>query len=131
MLQKTFSKDTLFSFMIITVGAVLAAFSLEEFLVPNHIYDGGVTGVAMIVAHFTPAKLGYMVALFNLPFIIVAWRKLGHVFVIKFFYAIALFSTMTVFFEPLEEATDDIILAVTFLREKGWCRTKARIFCTA
>ena len=113
-MQKTFGKDAFFSFLSITVGAVLAAFALEEFLVPNHIYDGGVTGVAMIVAHFTPAKLGFMVALFNLPFVVYAWWKLGHVFVVKFFYAIALFSTMTVMFESLENATDDIILAVTF-----------------
>ncbi|MBR1635553.1 MAG: YitT family protein [Lachnospiraceae bacterium] len=112
--QRSAGKDIVSSFIFITIGAVLAAFSLEEFLVPNHIYDGGVTGVAMIVAHFTPAKLGYMVALFNLPFVILAWKRLGHVFVMKFFYAIALFSTMTVVFEPLENATNDIILAVTF-----------------
>ena len=113
-MSKNKFQETILSFLMITVGAILAAFSLEEFLVPNHIYDGGITGISMIAAHFTPAKLGVMVTLFNLPFIVIAWRKLGHVFVTKFFYAILLFSLATIFFEPLENATDDIILAVTF-----------------
>ena len=114
MINRIFTRDSFFSFLMITVGAVLAAFALEEFLVPNHIYDGGVTGVAMIIAHFTPAKLGFLVALFNIPFIIIAMRRLGHIFVGKFIYAIVLFSMMTVTFERFENATDDVILAVTF-----------------
>ena len=34
---------------MITVGAVIAAFALEEFLVPFTILDGGVVGVSMIM----------------------------------------------------------------------------------
>ena len=33
----------------ITVGAVIAAFALEEFLVPFTILDGGVVGISMII----------------------------------------------------------------------------------
>ena len=41
-----FLKTSAFSYIMITVGAVLASFALEEFLIPSTILDGGVTGVS-------------------------------------------------------------------------------------
>ncbi len=49
-------------------GAVIAAFSIEEFLAPNDIFDGGVVGVAMILANLINVKLGILMALLNIPF---------------------------------------------------------------
>ena len=37
--------------IMVTAGAVIAAFSLEEFLVPNNIFDGGITGISMIIGN--------------------------------------------------------------------------------
>lgn len=107
-------EKTILPFIYVTLGAVLAAFSLEEFLVPNHIFDGGVTGIAMISARFIPVPLGLLVVLINIPFILIAWKKLGHMFVFKVVYVIILFSVMTSVFEPMVNATQEIILAVTF-----------------
>ena len=39
----------IFSFIIMTSGAVLAACALETFLIPNTILDGGVTGLSIII----------------------------------------------------------------------------------
>ena len=35
--------------IMIFAGAVIAAFAIEEFLSPNRIFDGGVTGISMIL----------------------------------------------------------------------------------
>lgn len=99
---------------MITAGAVIAAFALEEFLVPNHIFDGGVTGVSMILHHYLPVKLGVLVALLNLPFLLVGLKRMGRAFVIKAAFAMVLFSVMTGVFEPMAQATEDVILAVCF-----------------
>ena len=107
-------KEEIPAFLMLTVGAVIAAFALEEFLVPNSIFDGGVVGISMILAHFIPVKLGILVAILNVPFVIMALRILGKRFVFKFSYAVALFSVMTAVFEPLVNATEDTILGVTF-----------------
>ena len=107
-------QNNILSFLSLTAGAVLAAFALEEFLVPNQIFDGGITGVSMILTHFLPVKLGVAVVVINLPFFLIGWRRMGHGFVLKAVYAVALFSVMTEFFEPMLEATDEILLALTF-----------------
>lgn len=107
-------KRLLISLAYLTVGAILAAFAVEEFLEPNALFDGGVTGVSMMLAHFTPLPLGAYVALVNLPFVVVAWRQLGKRFVLKFVYSIAVFSVFTMGFAPLREATEDIFLATLY-----------------
>lgn len=97
-----------------TLGAIVAAFALEEFLVPNNIFDGGVTGVSMILTHYLPISLGLLVIIINIPFLLIGLRQMGKRFLVKVTYSLILFSVMTSVFEPLQNVTDDIILAVTF-----------------
>ncbi len=107
-------KAEIISLITIVFGAVLAAFALEEFLAPNQIFDGGVTGISMILANFAPVKLGFFVAILNIPFIVVGFKKLGKRFIVKVIVAIVTFSFMTGVFEHAQNATEDIILATTF-----------------
>ena len=104
----------LLSFFYLTLGAILAAFAIEEFLVPNNLFDGGITGISMILANFIPVKLGVLIAIINIPFVLLAYKKMGHFFVVKFVYAIVLFSVMTGVFAEFENATYEIILAITY-----------------
>ena len=107
-------KNQIMSWLLITFGAVTAAFALEEFLVPNAIFDGGVTGISMILAHYVPVKLGVLVVVINIPFVLLGVRALGKLLALKVIYAVTLFSAMTAVFEPLVNATSDTILAVVF-----------------
>ena len=113
-------KGEILSWLMIIAGAVIAAFALEEFLAPNNIFDGGVTGISMIITHVlndkagVPIKLGILVMVINLPFIIYGFKKIGKQFIIKCAVALIIFSVMTAVFEPLQNATEDNILAVTF-----------------
>ena len=107
-------KNNWISFLQLTVGAIIAAFAIEEFLVPNKIFDGGVTGISMIISHFAPIPLGILIVTINIPFIIMAYKKMGKGFVIRFIYAITLFSIMTEVFKPVENATDEMLLAITY-----------------
>ncbi len=107
-------KKNILAFIELTLGAIIAAFSIEEFLVPNNIFDGGVTGISMIVAHFIHVPLGALIFLINVPFVLVAYKKMGKSLVIKMLYAILLFSIMTEFFKPVENATGEMLLAVTY-----------------
>ena len=107
-------KNNILSWVMIVTGAVIAAFALEEFLAPNHILDGGVTGISMILSHFISWKLGILVVILNIPFIIVGFKKLGKGFILRTVVAIVVFSVMTGVFEEMTNATEDIILATTF-----------------
>ena len=46
----------------------------------------------MILANFVPVKLGVLILLINLPFVFMAYRKMGRMFVLKVVYSIVLFS---------------------------------------
>ncbi len=112
--MKQKNKEMIVSMVELTLGAIIAAFAIEEFLVPNKLFDGGVTGISMIIAHFLPVPLGILIFLINIPFVIVAYRKLGMSYVTRIIYAIALFSIFTGVFEHMENATYEILLAVTY-----------------
>ena len=112
--EKQRVKEQIGSFLLLTAGAVIAAFALEEFLVPTNVFDGGVVGVSMILAHYLPVSLGVLMVIINLPFLFVGWRKIGHMFLIKAAYAMILFSFMTSVFRPLVNATYDVFLGTIF-----------------
>lgn len=82
----------------IALGAFLAAFALEVFFIPNNLIDGGVVGVAMIFGNvFGKQVIPFLLILFNLPFLILAYRSIGKVFVIHMLVATFLFSASLVF----------------------------------
>ena len=78
-------KDIILKLVFLTLGAFLAAFSLEEFLVPNNIIDGGIVGISMMTSYVTKFNLGIILAILNLPFIILALSEFGKRFVIGAF----------------------------------------------
>ena len=107
-------RNEITSLIMMTGGAVLAAFALEEFLAPNDIFDGGVVGVAMIADVFLPVDLWLLVILINIPFLILGFKLIGKIFLAKATYSMILFSIMTKVFAPLANATQDKILATAF-----------------
>lgn len=102
------------SAICLTLGAVIAAFSLEVFWVPVTILDGGVVGVSMIVSQLTRIQLGLLTFVLNIPFLLIGFRQLGRRFLISAVYAMALFSVMLYLFEDVSGVTDEPILAVVF-----------------
>ena len=98
----------------IQVGAVLAAFALVRFLVPNRIMDGGVVGLAIIVSYLSVLPLGALVFAFNLPFLALSLRLIGKRFLFLALYAVTSFSVWVAVFEPGGVITSDLFLATVF-----------------
>jgi len=101
-------------YLYILAGAVLQALSLRIFLVPAKLASGGVTGISMLINHFTGWPIGTMVLIGNIPLFIIGWRFLGGKrFAIKTAIAVvtyALFVDILVLFLPAKGLTDDIVL---------------------
>ena len=82
---------------VLMLGAFLAAFSLEVFLIPNNLIDGGVVGVAMIFGKiFGQHLLPFFLVAFNIPFIYLAYKYIGKGFLIHMLVAVILFATSLV-----------------------------------
>lgn len=99
----------------LTLGAFIAGFALECFLVPNKIIDGGIVGISMILNYLTGINLGLALLCINLPFICLAFTKMGKYFVIQTFFAVAMLSIATNVFHHIHfVVTNDILLSTIF-----------------
>lgn len=104
----------LISFIGITIGAMLSAFSIQTFLSPNMILDGGVIGISMIVSKITGLPLSIFTIILNIPFLLIGYKNLGKKFLIKAAYAMLIFSCFLTMFSNVNELTDDILLATIY-----------------
>lgn len=116
-ISKIFKKENIFrsirNFTFITLGAIIAGFALETFLVPNNIIDGGIIGISMIISHITKLNLGMTVLILNTPFILLALKKMGGRFVLNTAYANIVLALALNFFHPYK-VTSDNLLALAF-----------------
>jgi uncharacterized membrane-anchored protein YitT (DUF2179 family) len=93
-------------YILLAIGAFLAAFAIEVFFIPNKLFDGGVVGLAMIGAIILGKQtLPWLLILFNLPFLYLAYKSIGKVFLMHMLFAVVIFAGSLFFipnFMPLE-----------------------------
>lgn len=104
----------IYEVLMITIGAVVAAFAIEEFLAPCTILDGGVVGISIIINNLTGYKLGLVTFILNIPFLIFGAYRLGHSFIAKSAYGMIVFSVFLEIFEGFTNVTEEYLLAVCF-----------------
>ncbi len=105
---------TILEYIGIAAGAVIAAFAIEEFLVPCTILDGGVVGIGIMVSSLTIIPLGLLTVVLNVPFLLIGSRKMGKLFIAKSAFGMAVFSAFLQIFGPMKDVTDEYLLAVCF-----------------
>lgn len=106
-------RNTIIRMSFLTMGAFIAGFALEGFLIPNNMIDGGIVGISIMLSYLTKANLGALILLINLPFIFLALQKMGKLFVGQTLFAIAMLGVSVNVFHN-HRATDDPLLATVF-----------------
>jgi uncharacterized membrane-anchored protein YitT (DUF2179 family) len=61
----------------ITLGAIIAAVGFSVFQVPLKLAGGGVTGIGIIINHFTNIPVGMIYLALNVPLIILGFFTLA------------------------------------------------------
>ena len=75
-------------YLIMTIGVICIAISVDLFLIPNDVVTGGVTGVAIILNDLLGTPVGLTSLVLNIPLLIAGFRYLGgFVFGIRTVYA--------------------------------------------
>jgi uncharacterized membrane-anchored protein YitT (DUF2179 family) len=100
--------------IFVPIGAILVAVGLEIFLVPNHVIDGGIVGISIIVSELTGFNLGWLLILLNFPFFFLGYKQIGKTFALTTFAGIIVLGTSTALFLPVPVFTDDLLLASVF-----------------
>ena len=108
-------KEGIIRYTGIILGAVVAAFALEEFLVPNKILDGGIVGISMIISNLLPISLSILTVCLNIPFVLIGAKQLGKKFIPRTAVAMVVFSVFLEIFNHWHyNVTNDALLATVF-----------------
>lgn len=104
---------TIKDILLIATGVVSAAFGINGFLLSSHFIDGGVTGISMLLTDTLGYPISILVALINVPFIILGYRRIGLRFAVKTSLAI-LGLALCLAFLPYPDVTPDRLLTAVF-----------------
>lgn len=108
--------------LLIVIGVTISTLSYTIFQVPYSIAAGGVSGIGIIVNHFTGWPIGVFYLVVNIPLLVLGFFQLGRWrFLINTVIAVLIFSTMTdVFLAYLPTylesypITDNILLSAIY-----------------
>jgi uncharacterized membrane-anchored protein YitT (DUF2179 family) len=103
-------KNGIFLFL----GSVLYAFGLRTFIVPNHLIDGGVTGLSIILNSLTNLPISVFVVVLNIPFFILGFKQINRTYTVSTIVSIVLMSAFIEIFRNVPAITKDPVLASIF-----------------
>ena len=110
LMQKT--KLIVGKLFFVTIGALIAAFALEGFLIPNNIIDGGIIGISMMTSYITKLNLGAIIVLFNLPFLFLGYKKMGKMFVATVLYGVSMLGIFVNLIHNTQVTESDLLATV-------------------
>jgi uncharacterized membrane-anchored protein YitT (DUF2179 family) len=83
------------SIIAIIVGTAIMGFGINAFNIPNHLAEGGITGISIIIKLLVPVfDQGMVYFILNVPLFIIGWKVLGRT---AFIYTIIGTSSLSLF----------------------------------
>ena len=76
----------------VVFGCLIAACSINLFVVPSHFLTGGATGIAMIVYYLADFPIGLQTFIYNIPLLIASYKLLGKDYTIDVIIGTVIFS---------------------------------------
>jgi uncharacterized membrane-anchored protein YitT (DUF2179 family)/predicted metal-dependent HD superfamily phosphohydrolase len=98
--------------ILIITGVITAAFALKGFLVPNNFFDGGITGISLLIHEIYHFNLAYVIVVVNLPFVIMGLYTINRHFAWKTLICIILLGLCL--YLPYPVITSDKLLVSIF-----------------
>ena len=111
------TKNEIINYAFIISGSFVLALAVVGFFLPNHMVTGGTAGLALLLHYITPFTIGSLIALINLPLLVLGSRYLGKMFAIRTVITIVLISLFIDFLAQiikLEPFILDTILSSIF-----------------
>lgn len=99
----------------IAIGAILAAFGVQGFIVPSGLGGGGIGGIALLLYYTLKLPIGLMTFFLNIPLFVLGWREVNRKFVFKTIWGLAIFSLFLDLFKGVQTISiDDIFLGALY-----------------
>jgi len=94
-------------------GILFCGFALKSFLVPNKFFDGGVTGMSLLIHELNHLNIAYVIVAANIPFIIIGAFQVNKAFAYKTLAAVIGLG-LCLHFIPYPQITHDKLLVSIF-----------------
>jgi uncharacterized membrane-anchored protein YitT (DUF2179 family) len=95
------------------IGILFCGFALKGFLVPNKFFDGGVTGISLLLHELYHFNIAYVIVIVNLPFIIMGAYQVNKAFALKTLVAVIGLG-LCLLYVPYPQITSDKLLVSIF-----------------
>lgn len=107
-------KKLLIEIIVTIIGSLIMAIGVSQFLLPNQLSSGGITGAATIMYYLLKIPMGTAIVLLNIPLFLLSIFKIG-----KSFFAKSIIGTITLsffidIFDKFKPLTNDRFLACIY-----------------
>ena len=109
-------KKQIWRYSMVAAGSLISGIAINTFLIPHHLFSGGVSGVAMILYFLFDWPIGLQIIVLNIPIFYAAYRLLDRDYVICGIFGMLIFSVATdaTRFLSTINLVDDTLLAAIY-----------------
>ncbi|MEP6676883.1 MAG: YitT family protein [Ferruginibacter sp.] len=110
--QNTNRYEIVQDIIFIISGIVIAGFALKGFLVPNHFFDGGITGLSLLLHDIYHLNLALLIIILNLPLILVSYFTAGKRFAFKTLLSVILLGVCLWLLPAVALTSDKLLISI-------------------
>jgi len=98
--------------LLVIIGVLFAGYALKGFLVPNLFFDGGITGISLLVHELYHINLALVIILLNLPFIIVSYFSVGSRFAFRTLFSVIMLGISLTIIPDVALTSDKLLISI-------------------
>lgn len=98
--------------LLVVAGVIIAGFALKGFLVPNHFFDGGITGISLLLHELYHFNLAIVIIVLNLPLIAISYFSVGKKFAFRTFISVLLLGVCLWLLPDVALTNDKLLISI-------------------
>ena len=110
--KKIHKAQLLQDILLMIFGSGLAGFALKGLLVPNHFFDGGITGISLLLHELYHINLTLIIILLNIPLIAVSFFTVGRRFALRTICTVILLGLFLYFLPDFDLTHDKLLISI-------------------
>lgn len=111
-MKNILSKDSFKDYAFMLLGILCISFALKSLLIPNHFFDGGVTGIALLLYKKYHINIALIFVALNIPFLLLGRKLIGKSFAVKSIISVIILGLCLLFIPFPEVSHDKLIVSV-------------------
>jgi len=111
-MKNILSKDSFKDYAFMLLGILCISFALKSLLIPNHFFDGGVTGIALLLYKKYHINIALIFVALNIPFLLLGGKLIGKSFAVKSIISVIILGLCLLFIPFPEVSHDKLIVSV-------------------